>query len=107
MIDSLSNDWLMNNSAFWVKSGETKQTFFQFKDYEFKRTAYNQVAGNLISQRIDRTIQTNWDLDFNIKDFVLIGYEKYIIADMPSFQKINPLGNYDKLITLRLVKVAN
>lgn len=103
----LSKDFLMQNVAYWVKTGETKQTFFKFKDLDLKRSSYNQVAPNIISQRVDRVIQTNWNLDFNIKDFVLINSEKYMITDLPPTQRFNVLYNNEALQTLKLIKLAN
>ena len=97
----------MQNTAYFIKKGETKKTAFKFGDIEFNNKSYNQVATNITSQRTDRVIQTNWQLDFNVKDFIHIGNEKYLISDIPPFKKRNPLVKFDKLITLRLVRVAN
>lgn len=103
---SLSNDFLMQNVAYFVKAGSSTQKMFKFKDIEFKRSSYNQVGANIYSQRIDRVIATDWNLDFNIKDYILIGYEKYIIADLPPAERFNQLSTQNILQEIRLLKVA-
>lgn len=107
MLSAMGGNFLMNNTAYFIKNGETKKTYFKFMDLEFKNSTYNQVGGNISSQRIDRSIQTDWQLDFNVKDYLYIGKDKYMITDIPPFTKSNPLVKFDKLITLRLIKVAN
>lgn len=107
MITALSNNFLMRNRAYLMKLGETEKDFFKFADIDFKRSMYNQVGGNIVSQKVDKAIQTNWELDFNIKDYVFINEEKYMIVEIPPFQKLNPLGRFDKLVTLRLIRIAN
>lgn len=104
---SLSKDFLMQNVAFWVKDGTTTKTFFKFADVELPRTTYNQVGGNIISQRIDKIIETDWDLDFNIKDYILIDYDKYMITEIPPITRFNPLNKRDIVQMLRLIKIAN
>ena len=103
----LTNNFLMQNVAYWVKAGETKQTFFKFKDLDLKRSSYNQVAPNIISQRVDRIIETNWNFDFNIKDFVLINNEKYMIIDLPPSQRFNVLYKNETLQIVKLLQLAN
>jgi hypothetical protein len=107
MNGELSKDFTMQNVAYFQKADDLKQIMFKFGDLDLKRSSYNQVGTNIISQRVDRKIKTNWDLDFNIKDYVFINGEKYLITNMPPAQRFNVLYQYEAIQILELLKLAN
>lgn len=92
--------------AHHIKEYEKKETEFWYNVKSTGKRSYNKVGGNIYSERVDLIIETDYNLDFQIKDKIRIKNNDYIIHYIPEEELISPFSSFS-LKTLELIKVAS
>lgn len=116
MLNSLTSQGFQFYSGTRYKKWTDNQgDYFQYEELVAPRKSYGQMVNNLIAIQGRYTIKTNWDLGFEVGQYIVDKKgRKWIIEDIVSMeQEVNPQTAYflnanpDTDFVLSLVRVEN
>lgn len=99
----------------YKKKTDNQGEKFRYELLVYPRKSYGQIINNLIATQGRLTIKTNWDLKWQVNEYVVDNYGKrYIIQDVQIMpQEVNPqvlavsLVNPETDFVLSLIEIEN